>query len=87
MGYMRGYPSITNNLAKLLALLEGLKLAKEHNLTPLAINTDSRNIIIMLKFDHVPYDNFVCECNSVMTQLGNQQSAIVSENRTEWWTY
>lgn len=41
IGYMRGYPSITNNLAKLLAILEGLKLIKEHNLTPLMINTNS----------------------------------------------
>lgn len=48
MGYMRDYQNITNNLAELLAVLEGLKLANEHNLTPLVINTHSTEIIRML---------------------------------------
>lgn len=71
MGYVKGFLTITNNLRELHALLEGLKLAPEHNPTPVVINSDSHKIIRMLKHGHLPYDNIVCECRSLMTQLGN----------------
>lgn len=45
VGFHKGYASTTNNHMELLALLEGLKLAEQHNLIPIEINVDSVQII------------------------------------------
>lgn len=55
-GYMKGFPVITNNLAELNTLVQVLKLAVEHKLTPLIINIDSLEVIRMLNDGHLPYD-------------------------------
>lgn len=68
---MKGFPTITNNLAELYALLESQNIAAQPNLTALVIHIDSQEIIRMLKHGHLLYDNIICECRSLMTQLGN----------------
>lgn len=52
-------------------LYSKLRLATEHNLTPLRINTDSMKVTKMLHAGHLPYNPIISECRSLMDQLGN----------------
>ncbi|XP_016576492.1 uncharacterized protein LOC107874142 [Capsicum annuum] len=45
LGFAKHYLTAINNQIELLALIEGLKLAKDNNLFPLEINTNSRSRI------------------------------------------
>ncbi|PHT47265.1 hypothetical protein CQW23_11473 [Capsicum baccatum] len=56
LGYSKSFLRRTNNLMELLALYEGLRIIKVHQLTPAEINTDSQEIIKILKKNHDLYD-------------------------------
>lgn len=68
---MKGFPNITNNLAELSDLFQGLRLVVEHNLTPMSINTNSMEVIKMLNTGHLPYNPIIFKCMSLMDRLGN----------------
>ncbi|XP_059294747.1 uncharacterized protein LOC132047768 [Lycium ferocissimum] len=68
LGYMKGLPHTTNNLAELTAIMQGLRL--EHNLKPLEINTDSTEVIKMINEGHLPYSSIISYCRCLMRELG-----------------
>ncbi|KAM3231711.1 hypothetical protein P3S67_008924 [Capsicum chacoense] len=55
---------------KLLALNEGLKIIESHQLIPTQINTDSQEIIRMLKENHDIYDGILHDCRYRLRRLG-----------------
>lgn len=56
LGFLKGFLEATNNQIELMALLEGLRLVKEHNLFPVEINIDSKEVTHMLKFGNLHYN-------------------------------
>lgn len=73
MGFAKHYPQATNNQMELAALLEGLRMAKSHHLVPLEININSKEIIYMLKFGNLLYDDFHDESRLRLRRLGRPQ--------------
>lgn len=56
---------------KLIALVEGLRLVKIHNLTPIHINVDSKIVINMINNGNLQYDGLIEECRSLLAELGH----------------
>ncbi|OIT21512.1 hypothetical protein A4A49_64036, partial [Nicotiana attenuata] len=71
LGYMRSIQHTTNTQAKLLALLKGLQIVEERQLTPLEINTDSTEVIRMLINGNLIFDSIIFECRSIVQRLGD----------------
>ncbi|KAK6803725.1 hypothetical protein RDI58_001509 [Solanum bulbocastanum] len=68
---MKGIPNSTNTLTELLALMQGLKIAKDNHLMPLEISTDSIEVINFINNGHESYSFIICECRSLMQLLGD----------------
>ncbi|OIT01908.1 hypothetical protein A4A49_56670, partial [Nicotiana attenuata] len=64
-------PQTTNTRAEVQALIRGLQLAKQNNLVPLEINTDSAETINMLLNGNLIFDPLICECRSIIQRLGS----------------
>lgn len=58
---MKGMPHTTSIMAELQALWLGLKIALDHTLIPLEINTDSELVIKMLKHGNFHYNSIIYE--------------------------
>ncbi|KAF3628244.1 hypothetical protein FXO38_28339 [Capsicum annuum] len=58
-------------MAELKALCLGLKLALDHNLQPLDVETDSLEVLDLLSFPSPSYDKIVASCRSMLRSLGN----------------
>ncbi|XP_059315446.1 uncharacterized protein LOC132066074 [Lycium ferocissimum] len=71
LGYMKRLPHTTNNLVELTAIMQGLKLAMEHNLMPLEINTDSTEVIKMINEGHLSYNSIISDCRCLMRKLAH----------------
>ncbi|KAF3661603.1 hypothetical protein FXO38_05532 [Capsicum annuum] len=56
--------------AELLAILKGLRLGLDRQLTPLEINSDSSVAINMISSNHLGYCNIMSECRYLLQRLG-----------------
>ncbi|XP_075092242.1 uncharacterized protein LOC142172509 [Nicotiana tabacum] len=70
LSYMGSIQHTTNTHAELLAILKGLQIAEERQLTPLKINTDSNEVIRMLINRNLLFDSLIHECRSIVQRLG-----------------
>lgn len=69
LGFAQSFLHATNNWS-FLALWKGLQLALQHNLTPIIINIDPEDIIIMLKSKNALFNSFIHECRLMLQRLG-----------------
>ncbi|XP_075108971.1 uncharacterized protein LOC142180796 [Nicotiana tabacum] len=69
VGYHKSSQAISPIHAELLALLEGLKIAKEMNFLSMEIETDCTDVIKLIYEDNTNYSNIVSECRRLMHQL------------------
>lgn len=69
VGFFQHFPHATNNLMKLLALIKHLKLVLEHQLLPIKINIDSKEVILMLKQGNLLYNPLLHECMLLLNKL------------------
>ncbi|KAK4716699.1 hypothetical protein R3W88_015037 [Solanum pinnatisectum] len=79
LDFLKGIPNSTYTLTKLLALMQGLKIAKDNNLIPLDISTHSIEIINFIINDHESYRSIIRECGSLMQLLGDKLSYTYRE--------
>lgn len=70
IGFACSYPINKPVLLQLYALKAGLQIAVQQNFHPLIINTDSIEILQMLKHDNALYTNIIYECRCLMQQMG-----------------
>ncbi|OIT39387.1 hypothetical protein A4A49_58774, partial [Nicotiana attenuata] len=56
---------------ELLGVLQGLRLALQHNLMPLEIEIDATEVIHLLNTDNLLYSHMLNDCRSMIHQLGN----------------
>ncbi|XP_019262182.1 PREDICTED: uncharacterized protein LOC109240017 [Nicotiana attenuata] len=71
MGFMGARSSGNSTCMELNTLLQGLQLAKLHQLTPLEVNVDSTVVIMILNNDNLHYSSSLVECRYLLQQLGN----------------
>lgn len=71
MGYIKNVPHTNAQKIELLAILEGLRLAITHHLSPIEINSDSSNAIDMITSNHLGYCNIILECRYLIQSLGS----------------
>ncbi|KAF3626158.1 hypothetical protein FXO38_29423 [Capsicum annuum] len=71
MGFFNGFHLTTNNHMKLLALREGLQLAEKSNFTPIEINVNFLEVILMPTKGNSVYNDIVDDCRSRIRRLGN----------------
>ncbi|XP_075080555.1 uncharacterized protein LOC142166043 [Nicotiana tabacum] len=69
VGFHKTSQPISPTHVKLLALLEGLKIAKEMNFLNLKIETDCTDVIKLIYEDNSNFSNIVFECRWLMHQL------------------
>nr|XP_016513463.1 PREDICTED: uncharacterized protein LOC107830431 [Nicotiana tabacum] len=69
MGFHKASQIISPTHAELMALLEGLKIAKEMNFLNLEIETDCTNVIKLIYEDSYNFSNIVSEYRWLMHQL------------------
>ncbi|XP_019233871.1 PREDICTED: uncharacterized protein LOC109214408 [Nicotiana attenuata] len=69
VGYSKSIQAISPTHAELLALLEGLQIAKEMNFLNMEIETDCTNVIKLIYEDSTNFSNIVSECRWLMHQL------------------
>lgn len=72
LGFCKGFPTATNIQMELLTLLEGLKLIENHNLHPVDINIDSKEVINMLKNGNLHYILIIDAYRSMLRRVGHQ---------------
>nr|XP_016459580.1 PREDICTED: uncharacterized protein LOC107783123 [Nicotiana tabacum] len=69
VGYHKSCQAFSPIHAELLALLEGLKIAKDMNFLNMEIETDCTEVIKLIYEDNTNYSNIVSECRWLMHQL------------------
>ncbi|XP_070013472.1 uncharacterized protein [Nicotiana sylvestris] len=69
VGYHKSSQAISPIHAELLALLEGLKIAKKMNFLNMEIETDCTDVFKLIYEDSTNYSNIVSECRWLMHQL------------------
>uniref|UniRef100_A0A1U7XX33 Uncharacterized protein LOC104238416 n=1 Tax=Nicotiana sylvestris TaxID=4096 RepID=A0A1U7XX33_NICSY len=69
MGFHKASQAISPTHAELMALLEGLKVAKEMNFLNVEIETDCTDVIKLIYEDSYKFSNIVSECRWLMHQL------------------
>nr|XP_009784797.1 PREDICTED: uncharacterized protein LOC104233157 [Nicotiana sylvestris] len=71
------------SLAEPRALLQGLQLALEHNLVPLEVEVDSKDIIGLLDSNNVAPNNLISDCKYLLNRLGKPTvlHAYIEQNR------
>ncbi|XP_070021818.1 uncharacterized protein [Nicotiana sylvestris] len=69
--YIRGLPHTISIEAEFYALWQGLKIAIDHNFTPLQICIDSKQVVRMLNERNLHYNSINFEYRSLIEQLGN----------------
>ncbi|KAM3300934.1 hypothetical protein P3S67_015434 [Capsicum chacoense] len=83
IGFSKSFTHATNNLMEMCTLKEDLELVIEHNLRPLEINTDSKEVIIILQKGNLLYDPLINHCRSTLRSLGGPtvQHSFREQNR------
>ncbi|XP_016557000.2 ribonuclease H-like [Capsicum annuum] len=71
MGFSRSFHNTTNNMMKLFALIEGIKMVEVNNILPFEINVDSLKIISMLSNSNLHYDALILDCRLRLKRLEN----------------
>lgn len=71
MGFMGATSTGNSACMELNALVHGLQLARLHQLTPLEVNVDSTEVIMMLNNDNLHYSSSLIECRYLLQQLRN----------------
>lgn len=71
MGYMKGIPHTSSIKVELQALWQDLRISIDQMLTPLVIDTDSTEIINMIRNGNLTHNPTIYDCRSIMEQLGN----------------
>ncbi|OIT29317.1 putative ribonuclease h protein, partial [Nicotiana attenuata] len=56
--------------AELMALYQGLRIAKEKKLYPLEIETDATQVIKYIKEGCITYDSIIYSCRLLLSQMG-----------------
>uniref|UniRef100_A0A1U7XD92 Uncharacterized protein LOC104236586 n=1 Tax=Nicotiana sylvestris TaxID=4096 RepID=A0A1U7XD92_NICSY len=56
--------------AELRALIQGLQLALKHNLVPLEVEVNSKDIIRLLTSNNVATNNLISDCRYLLDRLG-----------------
>uniref|UniRef100_M1A8L9 RNase H type-1 domain-containing protein n=1 Tax=Solanum tuberosum TaxID=4113 RepID=M1A8L9_SOLTU len=64
IGFMKGTPNVTYTPTELTTIMQGLKIALQHNPTPIEIASDSSEVINMLQNGHLTYCPSISECRS-----------------------
>lgn len=83
IGYMGNILANDNIEAELIPLVQGLKLAHQHHLTPLEINTDCHIILDILKLtNHTKYWNVILIAGIFYTPWGTPQLLMFIEKQT-----
>lgn len=80
MGFMAGFPHATNNLVELSTIMQGLRIAKAYNLTPLEIAKNSTEVIRMIANGNIVYESIIYKCGQLMQELGN---LVIKHNFSE----
>lgn len=73
LGFMGNLPQTDNILAEIQVLVVGLKLVRDHILTPIEISVDCQVIIHLLTNDHPMYSHILYDCRELLLQLGMPQ--------------
>lgn len=71
MGYARRQEATNAITLEILALLRGLQLAVHHHLTPLEININVQEVIIMLRNPSIVYSHMLNDCKFLIHQLND----------------
>lgn len=71
MGFMGSSKTGNSTCMELRALLQGLQLAHQYQLTPLEVNMDSTEVIMMLLNENFYYSSSLMECMYLLQQLSN----------------
>nr|XP_016466606.1 PREDICTED: uncharacterized protein LOC107789334 [Nicotiana tabacum] len=69
VGFHKASQAISPTHAELMALLEGLKIAKEMNFQNMELETDCTEVIKLIYEDNYYFSNIVSECRWLMHQL------------------
>lgn len=70
LGFSQYFLHARNNLIKFISLSRGLKLVLEHQLCPIEINIDSKEVILILKNGNLLYSPLIHEYRLVLRRLG-----------------
>ncbi|OIT25995.1 hypothetical protein A4A49_57124, partial [Nicotiana attenuata] len=83
LGFATAIPRDTSMSAELHALLLGLTLAHEHNLKPLEVEVDAKEVITMIQSNNVSFANILINCRYLLDRLGKPvvQHAYREQNR------
>ncbi|OIT00921.1 putative ribonuclease h protein, partial [Nicotiana attenuata] len=57
------------NVTEILALLQGLRCAVQHNLTPLNVEIDAKEVIRLLTNNNILHANLLSDCRHLLKQL------------------
>lgn len=68
-GFHKGFTNATTIQMEILALKEGLKLAKEKNLYPIEINIDSLEVIHLFHKANIQFNNLLYDCRLILREL------------------
>lgn len=63
-GYTQAISHTTPIEYEFRALKRGLQIVINHQLAPLEINTDAKDIIRMLQTSNLKYDALICDCRA-----------------------
>lgn len=70
IGFMGSLTTTIPIITEISALVKGLRVAKLHNLTPIEISIDCKEVISYLKVDHPSYSNILSDCRDLIKQMG-----------------
>ncbi|KAK4713660.1 hypothetical protein R3W88_019567 [Solanum pinnatisectum] len=73
VGFMGSLTTSASIRTEISALVNGLRLAILHNLTPIEVSIDCKEVIQYLKDDHLSYSNILSDCRDLIKQLGMPQ--------------
>lgn len=75
IGFSGNKPRSTPMAAELEALIQGLQIAIQFNLTPLKVELDAKEVITMLDNDNIIYNNMLFDCRQwhLLQQLHSPQ--------------
>lgn len=78
----------TDNIEEeVMALVQGLQLAKWYNLVLLEINVDCKDILCLISNNHTKYWNIISNCKDLLQHLGSPQLSIFIKKATTLQMY
>ncbi|XP_019238630.1 PREDICTED: uncharacterized protein LOC109218713 [Nicotiana attenuata] len=71
VGFSGNIPCQSSISAELYALIQGLRIAIQQNLSPLHVEVDAKEVITMLDCDNIIYANLLFDCRHLLLKLRN----------------